>query len=611
MSDGEGKRKRRPGEKGSVRSRRARSLIVVAVVLVVFGGVAAVAQLLANKERVTSMWVGAEIRADGSARVTEVIDYDFGHSGGSHGIFRDVPGSPFMDDENVHVTMDGHKVPYEDTYGDYYQDEKGERHIADRLKVGDPDRTVSPGVHRYRIEYVLPDVVKGRKLAWDAVGTGWQVDVADVEIHVADPHGLVGVRCEHGTWDNAKPCTAEQSEPGRLVVKLAGLSGHQGVTLYATAEKSRTAARATLPAAPTGKVVGTTLPHPMRNGGIFLAVALACAALTICALRFLGRDRVAEDGGRVRRVEIERLARSVTPSAAPPDGLTPAQGGVLRVETVKDEHKVAWLLTAAEDGHMTIEGDDRHPVLKRSDTIPQPVNREVRDVLDKMFSGRTRLPLGARDHWFRQGWNDLSWKLENWRKESGLWDMSAKQRVHERGRVFLVTALLGVALTITGGILNGRRIAAGLPVLLVGAVAAGLTCAVMARTWELERRTPRGTALWLQIEAFRRYLADPGSCPGELPSGEQADRYSAWAVALGVDSAWEEAVGASTSRSTPATGTRRHSRDFSDVLLSAAVLSAASPPSSSGGSSGGGGGGGGSSSGGVGGGAGGGGGGSW
>ncbi|MGW2744502.1 DUF2207 domain-containing protein [Streptomyces sp. NPDC001450] len=462
------------------------------------------------------------------------------------------------------------------------------------------------GVHRYRIEYTLPDVVKGRKLAWDAVGTGWKVDRADVEIHVVDAYGFTRIRCVHGSWDDGKPCTARQGEPGHLVVKLDKLSGHEGLTLYATADRTRTASTAALPAAPTGKAVGTTLPHPMRGGGIFLAVALACAALTVCALRFIGRDRVVEDGGRVRRVEIERLARTVTPSAAPPDELTPAQGGILRVETVTDQHKVAWLLSAAADGHIAIDGDDEYPVLERHDAEGRPVNREVRDVLDKMFSTRTSLALGSRDHWFREGWQDLSRELENWRMGSDLWDRSATKRVLGARGADLAAALLGFVLAVTGGILNGRRIAAGLPVLLVGAFAAGLGVALLARVWELDRRTPRGTALWLRVEAFRRYLADPAGCPGELPVGEQADRYTAWAVALGVESAWERAIGASTST---ARAPWRFSLDSTDVLLAAVVLSSAAPPSSSGGS--GGGGGGGSSSGGVGGGAGGGGGGSW
>ena len=571
------------------------------VVLVVFGGVAAGVQALANTERVTSMWVGAEIRADGSARITEVIDYDFGHSGDTHGIYRDVPGSPFEDADNLHVTMDGHKVPYENTYGDYYQDEKGERTLADRLKVGDPGRTVG-GVHRYRIQYVLPDVVKGRKLAWDAVGTGWKVDRANVEVHVVDAYGFTDLRCEHGSWDHGKPCTAEQGEPGHLVVKLGKLSGNEGLTLYATAAKSKAVTPAALPTAPTGKAVGTSLPQPLYNSGLFLALALACVALTLGVLRFLGRDRVLEDSGRVRRVEVERLARSVTPSSTPPEGLTPAQGGVLRVEAVMDQHKVAWLLDAAADGHLTIEGDDQHPVLKRHG---RPVNREIRDVLDRMFAGGTSLALGWRNPSFRAGWEDLSWKLGIWRKASDLWDTTLTERLARWGRAQLAVLLLAFVLVVTGGVLNGHRIAAGLPVLLAGAVAAGVGLAVVARGWELDRRTPHGTARWLEVEAFRRYLADPSACPDDLPVGPEADRYAAWAVALGVESAWEQAIGASTSA--PRAG-RPFSLDLGDVLLAAVVVSAGSQSSGSGG---GGSGGGGSSGGGVGGGAGGGGGGSW
>ncbi|MET7694713.1 DUF2207 domain-containing protein [Streptomyces sp. NPDC005483] len=580
-----------------------RSLIVMLVVLAVFGGVAALAQTLANKERVTSMWVGAEIRADGSARITEVIDYDFGHAGDSHGIYRDVPGDPFEGDD-VRVGLDGHTVPWEDTYGDYYRDVTGERQLADRLKIGDPDRLVS-GVHRYRIQYTLPEVVKGGRLAWDAVGTGWKVDRSAVEIHVVDAHGFTGLRCRHGSWDKGKPCTARQSEPGHLVVRLDKLAGSEGLTLYATAAKTKLTAADGLPAAPSGKALGETLPHPMRNGGIFLAVALACAALTVCAFRFLGRDRVLEDGGRERRVEIERLARKMPPSATPPGELTPAQGGILLTDHVDERHKVAWLLTAAADGHLTIQGDDRHPVMRRRNT-GERMDPEARGVLRAMFSGRGSLALGSSDLWFRQGWNDLSGKLEHWRSTSGLWDVSAKQRLFAWGPLDVAALALGFVLAITGGILNGHRFAAGMPVMLAGAVVTGLGIAVAARSWELDRRTPRGTELWLQVDAFRRYLAHPSSLPDALPVGEQAERYAAWAVSLGVESAWEQAVRASTAR--PAGG-RRFSLDLTDVLLAAVVLSAASPASSSSGSSSSSGGG--STSGDVGGGAGGGGGGSW
>ncbi|MFK0111377.1 DUF2207 domain-containing protein [Streptomyces sp. NPDC091217] len=584
--------------------RRLWALGVVAGVMVVLAAIVAGVQAFANKERVTSMWVGAVIRADGSARVTEVIDYDFGHSGSTHGIYRDVPDAVFY--ENVRATMDGHKVPYESGLGDSYRDETGRSSYAERLKVGDPDHTVG-GIHRYLIQYTLPDVVKGHKLAWDAVGTGWRVDRADVEIHVVDAQGLTGVRCEHGTWDDGKPCTATQSEPGHLVVKLGKLSGREGVTLYGTAGKTRAASAPVLPAAPSGKAVGTTLTHPLRTGGLFLAAAVATVALAYCLLRFLGRDRLAEDGGRERGVAVERLRRTVTPSATPPDELTPAQGGILLTEIVEDRHRAAWLLGAAADGHLKIGGDDKRPVLRRLDRDGQPRDREVEDILGTMFGGRDSLTLGMRDALFRSGWSSLSTRLGNWRRDSDLWDFDAACRAERAATAGAISALVGFVLVITGGALTGRRSGAGWPVVLLAAVVTGIGLTLVACGWELDRRTARGTARWLQVEAFRRYLADPGTVLGELPTGQRAELYGAWAVALGVESAWEDAVGASASPPAQRADTRALYR--TDLLLAAVVFAGSSPPSSSGGSSGGGGGG--SSSGGVGGGAGGGGGGSW
>ncbi|MFE1952072.1 DUF2207 domain-containing protein [Streptomyces sp. NPDC059524] len=594
------------GSRGG-RRRRLRGWIAIGITLAVFAGAVAVAQIVANKERVTAMWVRAEIRADGSARVTEVIDYDFGHSGTTHGIYRDVPDADFYASD-VRATMDGHPVPFESTYGDEYREANGRSSLADRLKVGDPDRTVG-GVHRYRIAYTVPEVVKKGRLAWDAVGTGWQVDRARVEIHVVDPRGLTRPRCVYGTWDHGRPCAVRQAGPGHLVVRRDRLTGHEGLTLYAGTGHAETDRRAALPPAPEGPAVGTTLPQPLRDAWIFLAVALGCALLTVVVLRRAGRDRLGADGGR--RVEIGRLAGTVAPSSTPPQDLTPAQGGVLHTETIEDRHKVAWLLNAAAEGRLIIEGDDRHPVLRRPEEPVLPANREIRDVLDMMFADRTALALGARDPWFKKGWNDIAWKLGNWRKDSGLWETGAFRAAPHAVTACLIAGVLGLALAVTGGALEGRRIAAGTVVVIVAAVLSGTSVAALVRLWELERRTPLGSARWLEVEAFRRYLADPASCPGEPLDERRTDLYTAWAVSLGVASAWESAVDATTV-AVPVAAGRRSTIGFTEILLAAAVVSAMNPPSSGGSSGGSGGGsGGGSSSGGVGGGAGGGGGGSW
>jgi hypothetical protein len=72
------------------RRRRVDALLLALAVLLV-GVAAAVGVVVADTERIAGMWVGAEISSDGSARITEVIDYDFGRER-RHGIFRDVLG---------------------------------------------------------------------------------------------------------------------------------------------------------------------------------------------------------------------------------------------------------------------------------------------------------------------------------------------------------------------------------------------------------------------------------------------------------------------------------------------------------------------------------------
>ena len=53
-----------------------------------FGG-----SLVGDPERVTGYWTSAVLDDDGSAQVTEVIDYSFGTvAPDKHGIFRVIPG---------------------------------------------------------------------------------------------------------------------------------------------------------------------------------------------------------------------------------------------------------------------------------------------------------------------------------------------------------------------------------------------------------------------------------------------------------------------------------------------------------------------------------------
>ena len=71
----------------------------------------------------------------------------------------------------------------------------------------------------------------------------------------------------------------------------------------------------------------------------------------------------------MRLVDPADLGSLATVEFTPPDVLTPAQGGVLLAEEVRPEHKVAWLIGAAVDGYLDLEGEGRRVTLVR---LPPP-----------------------------------------------------------------------------------------------------------------------------------------------------------------------------------------------------------------------------------------------
>jgi hypothetical protein len=559
----------------SARRRRRITTIWLVVAAPLVGLAVTVGALGGNTERVTGMWVSARIADDGSARITEVIDYDFGIGlQDRHGIYRDVPG---LSDRDADVTVTSDSAPARFLL------------LTDRIRIGDPDQQVY-GRHSYRIEYTLQNVARNGKLAWDAVGTGWQVDLDVVKVEVVAPFALDGVRCVQGAEGSTSPCPMSRPSPGALTARVTKLAPGKGMSVYADTG-TRLAAMAPPPAEPADDLGGDrdSGPNPLLPGLLAAASALVVTLTVARVLRILGRERV--DG---RRVDLETLP--LTPTPAPPDGLTPAQGGILLAERVQPQHKVAWLMSTAMDGHLDIDGNEHRPTLTRAAAPVESDDLTVNPVLDRIFAGRDSVTLGSYDPDLKAAWDLLGSRLTWWWDDSGLPDKAADLR-HRRVRLTgLVLLALGAVTAVAGGVLSGGTGPAWLPTVAAGAVLAGAGFAMAVRGWELRVRTERGTGLWIGVESFRRYLADAGA--QTLDAG-QVERYTAWAVALGEIKRWSEAVKRSTVA--PRTRSRYYSPALAATLASATAASATAPSSS--GSSGG--------TGSVGGGAGGGGGGSW
>ncbi|MDQ7906175.1 DUF2207 domain-containing protein [Phytohabitans sp. ZYX-F-186] len=580
------------------RRRRDAAALLVGVLLVGLAGLLA-AGLGGSGERIPRMWVAARLLDDGSAQVTEVIDYDFAGAR-RHGIYRTVPQDAPGDVTGVAVTMDGAPVPFDVRAGRFA-----------RIVIGDPAATVT-GVHRYRIDYGLPRLGDDRWLAWDAVGTDWEVPVDRVEVHVAGPHGIGSPTCVAG-WSRAgDPCAAlAQPVPGQLDAVHDGLDAGQGLTLYGQIARPG-GGGAALPPPPGGPPPPAARGDGIVTGWLWATGAALAAALVVAALlRLAGRERVRTEDGRIRRMDIGRLARTVRPSPLPPAGLGPAQGGILLTDQVRKRHLVAWLLGAGLDRHLRVTGISQ-PVLRLPKERPDGADELTTEVLATLFAQNPNVALRKYNRNFAAAWTKLRRGLRGWRRSGGdgLWE----RRGEPLRRAALVCGALATAaglavLLLAAGDVTAPGAGWRTPV-TVGAALAGAGLAALLLAWELRTLTVRGSDLWCRTEAYRRHLAGLDAW-----DGRDEDVHTAWAVALGEARSWlaaaQRAVKPPSGRpaTTPAYD---HVRWQLALYLPTATASATSSPAvgsgsstSSGGYSGGG------SSGGVGGGDGGGGGGSW
>jgi hypothetical protein len=584
-----------------ITGRRRLDVLAILGAGLLAGGVAAIGAAAYNEERIDRMWVGARLDADESGAIHEVIDYNFGTATDRHGLRRVIPGltpsSPFAVDSPDGAPDGIASITPTQSDGQ----------LGVEIRVGDPARTVS-GRHRYVLDYRLDATSLAReapKLAWNAIGDEWTVDITEADVELVAPFTFTDVRCQLGETGSTDRCAYDEPEPGHLRVHVGKIPAGHGLTLRAVPGDALAAAPA-LPSPPTHRPPdpGAGIAEPTALAAL---AALGAGLATSRLVRRAGRERVgigaggATDaayamGGSEQLVDAADLLDMATTEFAPPNDLTPSMGGIILHERVLPQHKVAWLIEAAISGAVDLKEEGGKTV--RIDRLA-PGDASAQGLLDRMFGGRSSIALGKYDATFAGGWSMLSSELEAWERGSGLWEPRAHRR---KVLVRVLGVLLGIAglVGIAGGAAAAARFSPGYLVLdVIGAMVFGIGAACVIRGWELEVRTPLGSGQLLRVESFRRFLHDSEAIHAEEAAKRGVLReYTAWAVALGEVDRWRRAVESST--------VIPDSAGLSYVALAPMLASGTSHASTAPSSSGGGGGGGG-----VGGGGGGGGGGSW
>ena len=192
-----------------------------------------------------------------------------------------------------------------------------------------------------------------------------------------------------------------------------------------------------------------------------------------------------------------------TTDFAPPEGISAAMGGIVLTESVRSEHKVAWLIEAAIGGAVELVEEDGKTV-KIVRTAPgDPATQQI---LDTAFAGRTELELGSYDKSFAAGWGQVGGQLEAWSKSSDLWDRAGDRRRVRCACSASSPSSSGPSACSPGAAAAATDGTAGIVVDVIAALLAGAGIAATVRAWELRVRTPKGSGTFLRVESFRRFL---------------------------------------------------------------------------------------------------------
>ncbi|MCZ2848653.1 DUF2207 domain-containing protein [Modestobacter sp. VKM Ac-2978] len=538
-------------------------------------------------EAIRSYEVDLVAGADGSLEVEETIAYDFGDEE-RHGIERLIPErAPFEQTrDRLYPISD---VVVQSPTGAPADTEVTSEDGVLTVRVGDEDTEVT-GEHTYVLSYRVEGVADpgddGDRLAWNAVGTGWEVPIEQVDVRLTGPSGAAPVAgdCVVGTDDALIACPMDVEAVGALRAEATGLDPGEGVTVSATY--------------PAGTFAGAepVLEETFSPAQAFrltpATAGLAVGGLLLLVVPPLLRARRSRPAGAGPRA----------PQLTPPHDARPAQLGTVLDGRAQRHEVLATLLDLAVRGQLRIEEVAVDPADDEPDTDVPPDWRLVRTPVDQR--GLRPYEQLLLDDVFADGEVVLLSDLQSrfpaiaaracaamYRDVVELGWFRADPAAVRRRWYALGTGVLvaGVVLTVVLAVISTWALA-GTGVVLAALVLLGLA-------GRMPQRTPEGAQVHERAAAFRDQLATSDG-PWSADADQLADladaartdlrvRYLPHAVALGVAEEWTTAVQADGPGVTPAWYVPAHGAGYVGVwpallAFSAPDNPALSPPATAG-----------------------------
>lgn len=554
-------------------------------------------KVFATSEQITNFNSQISISKDNVATITEVIEYDFG-SNYRHGIKRYIPSST-----KISGSRDSYYYNFKFLNASFNSDATESKIYKEGnweiIRLGDPNSTIT-GKHTYKITYQMWPVVtqdnNGDYLNWNITGNYWEVPILKASSSVTfEPSvSILDKRCLTGEVGfTQKQCQINVSANTLNVTADNPIMAKEGLTINVLVSANSF----------SNYLKPTALP-PIdwwKLMGFFIGGIAILFGILVRLVRYLKHKHKLSDQTVIAQYE-------------PPDGLTPAEIGLLTDDRSNMTEISATLIDLAVRGYLKIEMLSEKTIFKKAQykfhllkNYTSGVKDYEKDLLDMIFVGGTK-EIELKDINSNQAIktiNEIQNSLKSSLEAKGYYAKPPKKK--HIGPVwigFIVIAVIGFIIIKSSTVFSGSMFG-----WIFAAVGALIALGLSKRTQYSEK----GYKEWAYVEGFKLFLSVTEKdrlkftdAPKKNP--KMFNKFLPYAIALGVEKEWaKQFEGMDISRETnwyssptgnfaPIYIASSLSSDFSSTVSSSFTPTSSSGGFSGGGSSGGGGGGGGGGS---------------
>ena len=504
---------------GSSHDGVVKHLVAVAIFALIAAAAAVSAGISARHAAADEGWTidrfaaNIDVQTDGSLLIVEAIDVDFG-SLDKHGIFREIPIEYDYDAKSNRI-YGFQALSVTDAAGRPWNYEQSRNGANVRLKIGDANRTIS-GKQSYRITYRITDALNAftdhDELYWNVNGADWPAPTTRASATVLIPGDVYPrIACFEGPTGSTEACRSLVSDTGEGALFSATRAFRSGEQLTVTVAIPKGTV-----APPQIRLIDKPKNAFERYFSFEPAILIVAGVLLVIGLAALlygwwrtGRDRTYTSIYYLTQNPEQRTRPlfhrdPVVVEYTPPDGLRPAQMGVLLDERADTKDVTATIIDLAVRRHLKIDEKDKTWIFGKKDWHLTKMKDAAtlktfeRTILDGLFETGDEVDLSALKTKYADSLQTAERELYDDAVVNGWFGASPDST----RTIWRVAGLIIVAAGVGFGYLLGRWFGGA----MIGAPVAVVGLLLAATAHLMPRRTAKGSEALRRVLGFRLFI---------------------------------------------------------------------------------------------------------